>query len=120
MLDGRFVSFAIGGNFVNRESILDVKTKSCDAKCPAAASEVWAVVNKLAIDIDHKYHQRARDLDSKLGTPDGTKGPFECELDSYGLNGNASVPVVGAFAEMSTDGQYIRFYFIGKSDAALL
>ena len=103
VLDGRFVSSSIGGNFVNRESILDVKTKSCDAKYPAAASEVGAVVNKLAVDIDHKYHKRARDLDSKLGTPDGAKGPFERELDSYGLNGKVVVPVVGAFAEMSTD-----------------
>ena len=79
-----------------------MKTKSCDAKYPAADSEVGAVVNKLAADIDHKYHKRARDLDSKLGTPDGTKGPFERELESYGLNGKDVVPVVGAFAEMST------------------
>ena len=99
----RVATVLIGGNFVNRESILDVKTKSCDAKYPAAASEVGAVVNKLAVDIDHKYHKRARDLDSKLGTPDGAKGPFERELDSYGLNGKVVVPVVGAFAEMSTD-----------------
>ena len=83
--------------------MLDVKTKTCDAKYPTAEAKVSAAVNKRATEASRKYLARARKLDAELGTPAETKGPFELELRSYGKDGRVIIPVVGAFGEMSSD-----------------
>ena len=54
------------------------------------------------------YEKRARGLDRQIqGHQSGEEGPFTKELKSYGVNGRVLIPVVGAFAEMSTDAHAI-------------
>ena len=47
------------------------------------------------------YLQRADEFDRKLGTSKGAEGPMTKEMKSYGSR--VPVPVIGAFAEMSSD-----------------
>ena len=42
-------------------------------------------------------------LNGKPGTAAGSTGPFKKELNQYGQKGRVAGPVVGAFAEMSSD-----------------
>ena len=60
--------------------MLDVKTKTCDAKYATADAKVSAAVDKRATEANRVYLARARKLDAELGTPAETKGPFELEL----------------------------------------
>ena len=54
------------------------------------------------------YERRARDLDRQVpGHQPNEEGPFTKELKSYGDNGRVLIPVVGAFAEMSSDAHAI-------------
>ena len=52
-------------------------------------------------EVVREYLQRAEEVDRKLGTVAGTEGPMAKEVKSYGSK--VSVPVIGAFAEMSSD-----------------
>ena len=50
------------------------------------------------------YEKRARELDNQIsGHQSDEEGPFTKELKSYGANGRVLIPVIGAFAEVSTD-----------------
>ena len=89
------------------KSMIDVKTKSCDAKYAACHDpSACAVVNKRQGEAIATYRSRARELDDILranGTatpPPGASGPYESLLDTFG---RVLAPVVGAFAEMSSD-----------------
>jgi hypothetical protein len=54
------------------------------------------------------YEKRARGLDSQIpGHQSDEEGPFTKELKSYGANGRVLIPVIGAFAEVSTDAHAI-------------
>ena len=54
------------------------------------------------------YVKRARELDRQIpGHLPGEEGPFTNELKSDGVNGRVLIPVVGTFAEMSTDAHAI-------------
>ena len=82
---------------------MDIKTKTCDAKYPIAEGKVASAVKRRATEASRAYLTRARKLDADLGTPAGTKGLFERELEAYGKGGRVIIPVVGAFGEMSSD-----------------
>ena len=107
VVDGRALQCAFDGIgtrlFGGCETLIDVKTKTCDAKYPSAEAKVAAVVNTRATEANRDYLARARKLDAELGTPPETKGPFELELRTYGQDGRVIIPVVGAFGEMSSD-----------------
>ena len=107
VIDGRTLVCAFDGIgtelFSGRKTLVDVKTKTCDAKYPSAEAKVSAAVDKRAAEANREYLARARKLDTELGTPAETKGPFEAELRSYGKDGRVIIPVVGAFGEMSSD-----------------
>jgi hypothetical protein len=107
VIDGRTLLCAFDGIgtqlFGGCKTMLDVKTKTCDAKYPSADAKVSAAVDKRATEANRVYLARARKLDAELGTPAETKGPFELELKSYGKGGRVVIPVVGAFGEMSSD-----------------
>ena len=89
--------------FSGRESLVDVKTKTCDAKYPTADGTACAVVTRRATEASQAYLIRARRLDTDLGTLPGAKGPFVTELETFGRGGKVIIPVAGAFAEMSPD-----------------
>jgi len=107
IIDGRALLCLFDGIgvrlFSGCKTLVDVKTKTCDAKYPPAEGKVAAVVDKRAREANKKYFTRARKLDAELGTPAETEGPFEKELRSYGKEGRVIIPVVGAFGEMSSD-----------------
>ena len=63
---------------------MDVKTKSCDLKYPAALGDPATVAKKRQKQVNDDYHKRAAKLDEKLGTAAGSTGPFEKELNQYG------------------------------------
>jgi len=80
--------------------MIDVKTKACnnDYHTDSAPTET----RQAAVASD--YLKRAAKIDSKLGTPEGATGPMVLEFKKYGATpGKVLVPVVGAFAEMSSD-----------------
>jgi hypothetical protein len=107
VIDGRFLSPSLDGPgaalFRGVRTLVDVKTKSCDAKYPAAPGDPTAVVKKRQKQVNGDYHKRAVKLDENLGTAAGSTGPFKKELNQYGQKGRVAGPVVGAFAEMSSD-----------------
>jgi len=107
IIDGRALLCLFDGIgvrlFSGCKTLVDVKTKTCDAKYPPAEGKVAAVVDKRAREANKKYFTRARKLDAELNTPAETEGPFEKELRSYGKEGRVIIPVVGAFGEMSSD-----------------
>ena len=104
VIDGRFLSPSLDGVGATLlqgvQTLVDVKTKSCDAKYPAALGVPTAVVKKRQKQVNDDYHKRAVKLDEKLGTTVGATGPFKKELNQYGQKGRVAGPVVGAFAEM--------------------
>ena len=108
LIDGRFVSSTLDGKGAHTlrgvKTLVDVKTKSCDAQYPAEPTgKVGAVVLKRQTEVNKKYRKRAGELDAKQGSAPGVPGPFTKELNGYGQKGRVLVPVVGAFAEMSPD-----------------
>ena len=107
VIDGRLLGFSfetVGSRvFGGCKTLVDVKTKTCDAKYPIAEGKVASVVERRATEASREYLTRARRLDADLDTPTGTKGPFELELEAYGKDGRVIIPVVGAFGEMSSD-----------------
>jgi hypothetical protein len=107
VIDGRLLglSFDTVGSriFGGCKTLVDVKTKTCDAKYPIAEGKVASAVERRATEASREYLTRARKLDADLDTPAGTKGPFELELEAYGKGGRVIIPVVGAFGEMSSD-----------------
>ena len=107
MIDGRFLHSNLHGAgaalFRGFITLVDVKTKSCCSKYPAAAPDSAAVVKKRQEQVNKDYHTRARKLDEERGTIAGTSGSFAHELNQYGQNGRVVGPVVGAFAEVSPD-----------------
>ena len=52
-------------------------------------------------EVARDYPQRAGENDRKPGTPEDAEGPMTKEMTSHGSR--VLVPVVGAFAEMSSD-----------------
>ena len=67
-----------------------------------------AAVNRRQQRGVNDYEKRARELDSQIpGHQSDEEGPFTKELKSYGVNGRVLIPVIGAFAEMSTDAHAI-------------
>jgi hypothetical protein len=88
VIDGRFLSPSLDGVgvtlFRGVRTLVDVKTKSCDAKYPAAPGDPTAVVKKRQKQVNGDYHKRAVKLDEKLGTAAGSTGPFKKELNQYG------------------------------------
>ena len=86
------------------KTLVDVKTKSCDAQYPAERTgKGCGAVTKRQAEVNEKYHKRAEELDLKQGSVPGVPGPFTKELSEFGKNGRVLAPVVGAFAEMSPD-----------------
>lgn len=51
------------------KTLLDVKTKTCDAKYPSAEAKVGAAVDSRATAANREYLTRALKLDADLGTP---------------------------------------------------
>jgi hypothetical protein len=107
VIDGRFLSPSLDGPGAallrGVRTLVDVKTKSCCAKYAAAQGVPAAVVKKRQKQVNDDYHKRAAKLDEKLGTTAGSMGPFKKELNRYGQKGRVAGPVVGAFAEASSD-----------------
>jgi hypothetical protein len=107
VIDGRLLGFSfdtVGSRvYGGCKTLVDVKTKTCDAKYPIAEGKVASAVERRATEASREYLTRARRLDADLDTPAGTKGPFELELEAYGKGGRVIIPVVGAFGEMSSD-----------------
>ncbi len=98
---GLFVGSRVFGGC---KALVDVKTKTCDAKCPISEGKVASAVEHRATEASREYLTRARRLDEDLDTPAGTKGPFGLELEAYdGKGGRVIIPVVGKFGEMSSD-----------------
>ena len=52
-------------------------------------------------EVAREYLQRAEEFDRKVGTPGGVEGPMTKKMKSYGSR--VLVPVIAAFAEMSSD-----------------
>jgi hypothetical protein len=69
--------------FRHTRALVDVKTKSCDDKYPAALGDPVAVAKKRQKEVNDDYPQRAKKLDEKLGTAASVKGPFANELNQY-------------------------------------
>jgi hypothetical protein len=84
-------------------TLADVKTKSCCDKYPAAPGDSAVMVKKRQKQVNGDNHKRSAKLDGKLGTTAGSGGPFKKELNQYGQKGRVAGPVVGAFAEVSSD-----------------
>ena len=107
IIDGRLLGFSfdsVGSRiFGGCKTLVDIKTKTCDAKYPMSEGKVAAAVERRATEASRAYLTRARKLDADLDTPAGTKGPFERKLEAYGKGGRVIIPVVGAFGEMSSD-----------------
>ena len=107
VIDGRFLPSSLDGVGATLlrgvRTLVDVKTKSCDLKYPAALGDPATVAKKRQKQVNDDYHKRAAKLDEKLGTAAGSTGPFEKELNQYGQKGRVAGPVVGAFAETSPD-----------------
>jgi hypothetical protein len=107
VIDGHLLGFifdSVGTRlFGGRKTLVDIKTKTCDAKYPIAEGKVASAVERRATEASRAYLTRARKFDADLGTPAYTKGPFELELEAYGKGGRIIIPVVGAFGEISSD-----------------
>jgi hypothetical protein len=107
VIDGQLLGFSfdtVGSRvYGGCKTLVDVKTKTCDAKYPIAEGKVASAVERRATEASREYLTRARRLDADLDTPAGTKGPFELELEAYGKGGRVIIPVVGALGEMSSD-----------------
>ena len=75
----------------------DLKTLADCGQCARPGSPVEARQKEVA----REYLQRTEEPDCKLGSPEGAGGPMAKEVKSYGSR--VLVPVIGAFAEMSSD-----------------
>ena len=83
------------------KSIVDVKTLSpCGSYPDERTGNPNAAVNSRQNKVNADYHAKAKSLDTRGGDmQDG----FDAELNTYGQAGRVIGPVVGAFAEMSSD-----------------
>lgn len=112
LIDGRYLKQNLAGMGFDAlaaiKTMVDVKTLSCCDKYAAChVTSVAAVVNKRQAEASAAYRTKARELDHLLIAkqvvavpPLGTPGPYESVLNSFG---KVLAPVVGAFAEMSSD-----------------
>ena len=89
------------GPLAGHTVMVDVKTFACNGKyqgtnaTPAEDRQAQAAA---------EYTKRVKEIDTKLGTPEGAEGPLMAEMRTYGSPpGRVLAPVVGAFAEMSSD-----------------
>lgn len=108
VIDGRFLNSTLSGIGVHLlggiETLVDVKTKSCDDRYPAEASgNVGSVVEKRQEGVNTDYQRKVRKLDEEQGTTAGEQGPFTKKLHEYGRKGRVVAPVIGAFGEVSSD-----------------
>ena len=75
MIDARVSGLTLGGPgaalFGGCESLVDVKTKTRDAKYPAADGTACAVVTRRANEASRAYPTRAQRLDAEISTPPG-------------------------------------------------
>ena len=89
------------GPLAGTKSIVDVKTLSpCGSYPDERTGNPNAAVNSRQKKVNADYHAKAKSLDTRGGDmQDG----FDAELNTYGQGGRVIGPVVGAFAEMSSD-----------------
>ena len=108
MIDGRFLPSTISGNGAETlkgiQTMADVKTKSCTGEySKETTGKACAIVEKKQQQVNEEYYKRAAELDEEEGTAANAPGPLITELRKYGRDGRVLSPVVGAFAEMSSD-----------------
>ena len=77
--------------------LADLKTVAGGAQYERPGSPVEAHQEEVA----REYLQRTEELDRKLGPPEGVEGPITKEMKLCGSR--VLVPVIGAFAEVSSD-----------------
>ena len=82
-------------------TLTDVKTLAPGQTYSQSTSEMFsAAVAKRQSKVSKDYHNAARKLDQKLGTPPGVLGKVETEMNRYN-SGEVVGLVVGAYAELS-------------------
>ena len=112
LIDGRYLKQNLGGPGFDAlaaiRTMIDIKTLSCcDKYASCHDSSAASVVNKRQEEASAAYRTKAKELDHLLiakqvvaVSPLGTPGPYESVLNGFG---KVLAPVVGAFAEMSSD-----------------
>ena len=103
MADGRFLSstpYGAGSTLIwGKNSMADVKTKTCDGKYAAESTgTASAVVTKRQREVNDEYHKKGAEADLESGTAPSDTGPFKTLLNEYGQKGR----VIGAFAATSS------------------
>ena len=88
------------GSLAGKVAIVDLKTLACNDRYEQQQNPAEIRQTQEAKD----YLKRAAEIDTLLGTPVGTKGPMVKEMETFGPTpGRVLAPVVGAFADMSSD-----------------
>ena len=112
LIDGRYLKQNLAGPGFDAlaaiRTMIDIKTLSCcDKYASCHDSSAASVVNKRQEEASAAYRTKAKELDHLLiakqvvaVSPLGTPGPYESVLNGFG---KVLAPVVGAFAEMSSD-----------------
>ena len=85
------------GNLTGGRHMADLGTFAGDPQYTRPGSPVEARQEEVA----REYLQRAEEFDRKPGTPDGVEGPMTKGMKPCGSR--LLVPVIGTFAEMSSD-----------------
>jgi hypothetical protein len=97
--------------FENTTTLVDVKTYACGRAYSEHdnSDHDHSAVTRREKRVDTDYRRKAHTLDAQFyNTPQGTVGPFQQQLNCYGINGTVIGLVVGAFAEASTGIIHLR------------
>ena len=89
------------GPLAGHTHMLDVKTVACGGNYQGANA---TPAEDRQVQASAEYTRRGKETDTMLKTPEGEEGPVMAEMRTYGSPpGRVLAPVVGAFAEMSSD-----------------
>jgi len=120
---GQFVPTSIGGAgaalFAGRTTLGDVKTITpCNlysAPLPPGANVYASTANKRGADVHKEYLAHARELDRTLNNvPEGSVGPVEARLLSFGKGGIVAGLAMGAYGEFSHHVQILADFIAAK------
>jgi len=88
--------------FAGFKTLLDVKTLGPGRKYALFPIKSSSAVEQRAQEVPKDYRKAVRKIDRKMQVPEGTIGPVERELNTYGHNGEVVGLVMGAYGEFSS------------------